>query len=126
MAVTKLAPDDTLDKMADYISTATTMLVCAATGGNSPTTRAEAIAAALADVSMSGSDFAKANGDSSGRKVTVAAKSGVTVDASGDAVCVALIDGTNLLYVTTCTTQTLTSGNTVNIPAWKIEVGDPT
>jgi hypothetical protein len=29
-------------------------------------------------------------------------------------------------YVTTCTQQTLTSGNTVNIPAFDIEVGDPT
>jgi hypothetical protein len=124
MATTKLAPDATLDKIADYVATATTMLICG--GTSSPTDRATALSAALADVAVSSGDFTKANGDASGRKVTVGAKPGVTVDTSGDATCVALIDGTNLLYVTTCTTQTLTAGNTVNVPAWKIEVGDPT
>jgi hypothetical protein len=48
------------------------------------------------------------------------------VDTSGTATHVALCDATRLLYVTTCTSQALTSGNTVNIPAWDIEIADPT
>jgi hypothetical protein len=127
MATTKLAPDVTLDKMLDYISTATQMIVCS--GSSSPTNGAGALSAALASSSMSSGDFAKADDATGalGRKVTVAAKTSLSVSASGDATCVALLDSSNvLLYVTTCTTQTLTSGNTVNVPSWKVQIGDPT
>ena len=97
-----------------------------------PTTFTEGnVTFALADVAMAGADFSIANGDGAGntpRKVTTAAKNAVPVDASGTATHVALLDVTNslLLAVTTCTSQALTSGNTVNFPAWKIEVGAPT
>lgn len=37
----------------------------------------------------------------------------------------ALGDGSDLLYVTTCTSQSLTSGNTITFPAWDIEIADP-
>ena len=60
------------------------------------------------------------------RKVTVAAKSTVTIDNTGTALFVALTDGTNLLYVTTCTSQALTAAGTVDFPAWDIEIADPT
>jgi hypothetical protein len=80
---------------------------------------------ALADVAMSAGDFAVAD-DTSGRKVTTTAKAAVPVDVTGSAQHVALVDATNLLYVTTCTPQTLTAGNTVDIPAWKINLQDPT
>ena len=33
---------------------------------------------------------------------------------------------TTLRYVTTCSSQAVTAGNTVNFPAWDIEVADPT
>jgi hypothetical protein len=93
-----------------------------------PTTYTEANATyALADVTMTSGDFTVANGDTSGRKVTVAAKSSVPVDTTGSFQHVALLDVSNskLLYVTTGTTQTLTSGNTANFPAWDIEIADP-
>lgn len=81
----------------------------------------------LADVVMAAGDFTVGDGDTNGRKVAVAAKSNVDVDTTGDAINVALIDvGTNLLYVTECTLQTLTSGNTVDFPTWDIEIADPT
>ena len=75
-------------------------------------------------------DFTTANGDTSGRKVTMGAKSSVLIDTSGTANHVALVrvaDST-LIYVTTCTSQALTANgsNTVNFPAWKIEIADPT
>ncbi|MCW5623911.1 MAG: hypothetical protein KIT73_04230 [Burkholderiales bacterium] len=97
-----------------------------------PTSFAEANATyALADVALTGTDFTLANGDGGGttpRKVTVAAKSGITVDVSGTGTHVALIDTANseLLEVTTCTSQPLTAGNTLGTPAWKIELGAPT
>jgi len=120
----KSVHDDVLDGAFDVVDQANLMTACSA----EPTTRTEAVTTyALADVAMTiNTDYTKAAGDTSGRKVTVAAKSGVTVDTTGTATHVALVDATRLLYVTTCTSQALTSGNTVNFPAWDIEIADPT
>jgi hypothetical protein len=120
----KACHDDFLDGALNIIkNNATLMTLCS----QQPATRDEAITTyALADVSVSSTDFTAANGDASGRKLTVAAKSSVTVDASGTATHIAIVDGTRLLYVTTMTSQVLTSGNLVNIPAWDIEIADPT
>jgi hypothetical protein len=105
----------------------TRMTACA----GQPTTFTQANATfALADVTMASGDFTIADGDTSGRKITVAAKSGVLVDASGTADHIALLDvaGSRLLYVTTCTALALVANgaNTVNFPSWKAEIGDPT
>lgn len=118
----KSANDDVMDGALDVIAAATLMIACSA----EPTTRTEAVTTfALADVAMAGGDFTKANGDTSGRKVTVAQKTGVTVDTSGTANHVALVDGTRLLYVTTCTSQVLTALNTMTFNAWDAEIADP-
>lgn len=122
----KATPDAVLDKILDEIATATRMLACSA----QPTTYTEANSTyALADVTMSGGDFSKANGDTSGRKVTMGAKSSVLIDTTGTATHIALVrvSDSTLLYVTTCTSQSLTANgsNTVNFPAWDIEVADP-
>jgi hypothetical protein len=74
---------------------------------------------------MASGDFTLAD-DTSGRKVTMAAKNTVTVTANGTATHVSLDDGTTLLYVTTCTSQALTTATPVNIPAWKVGIADPT
>lgn len=127
MAITKWANDLVMDAALDYISSCTIMAV-----GSGTTNPADYTAAftttKLADVVLSGADFTKANGDSSGRKVTIAQKTGVTVDSTGDATYVALgISGsTTLVYITTCTTQTLTATNTMTFNSWKIEIADPT
>lgn len=120
---------DVLDNGLNEIkNNVTRMIACSA----EPTTFAEANATyALADVTLDSSDFTLANGDGAGttpRKCTVGAQSGVTVDTSGTATHVALVDVANskLEYVTTCTSQALTGGNTVNFPAWEIELGAPT
>lgn len=121
----KAAPDATIDAMHDYIDQSNIMHVCSA----EPANYAGIAAVSLADIAMTpDTDFTKANGDVSGRKVTVAAKSGVLVDVTGTATHVVLARTTDstLRYVTTCTSQALTAANTVNIPAWDIEVLDPT
>lgn len=74
-------------------------------------------------------DFTLADGDVSGRKVTVAAQNGASIGTSGTGNHIVLATGgaTDLIrYITTCTAQALTSGNTVNVPAWDIEINDPT
>lgn len=120
----KSVHNDVLDGAFNVLDDANLMIACNA----QPTTRAEAVTTyALADIAMTPTtDFVKAAGDVSGRKCTVAAKSGVLVDTTGTANHVALVDGTRLLYVTTCTAQALTAGNTVNFPAWKVEIAAPT
>ena len=121
----KQAPDATIDSMFDYIDQCNIMHVCSA----EPANYAGIAAVSLASVALTpDTDFTKANGDTSGRKVTVAAKSGVSVTTSGTATHIAIARSTDstMRYVTTCTSQALTSVNTVNIPAWKIEVQDPT
>ena len=121
----KSVHDDVLDGALNIIkNNCTRMTICNA----QPTTYTEGNATfALADVTMASGDFTAANGDTSGRKLTVAAKSTVPVDTSGTANHIALLDVTNskLLYVTTCTSQALTSGNTVNTPSWDVELADP-
>lgn len=122
----QFANDDIMDAALSLIKTnCDKMVACSA----QPTTYAEANATyALADVAMTSSDFTgPANGDTSGRKLTVGAKSGVTVDTSGTATHVALLDSVNsrLLYVTTCASQAVVSGGTVSFGGWAIELRDP-
>lgn len=123
VSMAKSVHDDVLDGAFDVLDQATEMNACSA----EPTTRTEAITTyALADAVMTAdTDYTKANGDISGRKVTVAAKATQTIDTTGTATHIALTDATRLLYVTTCTSQALTSGGTVSFPAWDAEIADP-
>lgn len=122
----KYANDIVMDAALDVIATATRMDVCSA----QPANFAGIAAVSLADVTLDSGDFSKANGDVSGRKVTVAAQNGVLIDSSGTATHVALsrVSDSTLLLVTTCTSQALTANgsNTVNVPAFDDEIADPT
>ncbi|OGO12744.1 MAG: hypothetical protein A2Y53_04935 [Chloroflexi bacterium RBG_16_47_49] len=92
-----------------------------------PTTRTEAVTTfALADVAMAGADFTPAM-DGTGRMLTVSAKSAVPIDVTDTAIYIALVDATRLLYVTTCTSQLLTQGGTVDFPSFNIcKIPQPT
>lgn len=118
----KFVDDSVLDAALGIIDNGTRIVVTSA----QPANFAGIAAVLLASTTLAGGDFAIANGDSSGRKVTIAAKNGVSVTASGTATHVCIDNGTTLLAVTTCTSQALTSGNLVNIPAHKYEIADPT
>lgn len=100
------------------------MVVCSA----QPTTYAELTTYKLAEVAMAAADYTLAAGDVSGRKFTTAAKTGVSVTTSGTATHVALGNSTasTLDLVTTCTSQAINTGGTVDIPAWKYEIQNPT
>ena len=120
----KSSNSDVLDGLGDIVqANCNLMVACSA----EPTTRDQAVNTYdLADVAMASGDFTNAV-DGTGRKLTVAAKAGVTIDHTGDATHIALVDATRLLYVTTCTLQTLTAGGTVDFPTFDIgKVGQPT
>ena len=116
----KNMPTAAMDAALDYIgANADKMIVCSA----QPTTYTEANATyALADVAVAGGDFTKAAGDTSGRKVTVGAKTGVPVDTSGTATHIAFVKtgDSTLRGVTTCTSQAISTGGTVDIPSFKV------
>jgi hypothetical protein len=122
----KSVADAVLDAAHNEVrNNATRMTLCSA----EPTTFTEANATfALADVTMVPGDYTIANGDTSGRKLTVAAKTGVTVDVTGIGNHVAHLDvaGSRLLRVTTCPSQAVGAGGTVDIGTHKFEIADPT
>lgn len=126
----KVSPDAVLDGALDVIALADEMYVCSGV----PTNYAD-----IANVDLVGpialtpgdgnGDFTIADGDVSGRKITVTAQNGASVTTSGTAINVVLATGgaTDLIrYVTECTSQALTSGNTANVGAWDVEIADPT
>lgn len=76
---------------------------------------------------LSASNFTgPVDGTPNGRKLTVNAQTGITVDYSGTALFAALCSGTVLLAVTSVTSQVLTAGNTMNTPAFIWQISDPT
>ncbi len=121
----KAIPDAIADKDLDYIkANCDSMIACS----GQPANYAGIAAVALADVAMVSGDFTKADHTPDGRELQVAAKNDVDVDTGGTATHIALANtsGTELLFVTTCTSLLLSSPGKVNFPAWKIINRDPT
>lgn len=121
----KFTNDLIMDAALDFISANAARLVVLST---QPANYAAVAAATLAEAAISSADFTKADGDSSGRKTTVGQQSDLDIDVSGTATHVGVIDDSNsrILDITTCTSQALTAGGTVTVPAWDHEIGDPT
>ena len=103
---------------------ATQMCLCSA----QPTTYAEAVTTfmlALKTGLTAGSFTGPVNGDVSGRKITKTAETGISVTNSGAAIYVAFCSASVLLFADTMTSQVVTAGNSVNTPAFKWELADP-
>lgn len=124
--MSKWCNDNMIDAALNYIKNNSTLYtVCNAM----PTTYAEAaVTYKLADTVITSSDFTgPANGDVSGRKVTINEKNNVLVDSSGIAAFLALCKASSgeLLYVTECAAVTISATQQITIPAWDIEIYDP-
>ena len=124
-AITDAVYDAALTNIADN---ADKLFLCSA----QPATYAEAsstykLASFDLTVGDGNGDFVIANGDTSGRKLTIAAQTGATATATGTATHAAFCDSANSLIkaVTTITSQVITSGNTVNTGAIDLEIQDP-
>lgn len=109
-------PDATLDIGLDaMIGDVVTRAVLCTT---EPANYAAVAGVTLVSYTVDSSDFTKGNGDTSGRKITLAQQSGNNASASGTAGHLALTNGTDTLYaVLTVTSQAVTSGNPVTINA---------
>lgn len=115
-----------LDAVWNYIKNSAdtiTYTLCS----SQPTTRTQAVTTnMLASTTLNKStEITLANGDTSGRKATISAKNGITVTNSGTGTHVAICDATNLLFVTTTTSQAVSAAGTVDIGSWKDEIADP-
>lgn len=120
----KAANDVFIDGGLLRIDDCVTLTVCTAQPANFAGIAAVALAAVTLTAGDGNGDYTIANGDTSGRKLTVTQQTAISITASGTATHVVLDDGVDI-YVTTCTSQALTSGGTVTVPAWDIEIADP-
>lgn len=123
----KSVHNDVLDAALAVIAAATRMDVCT----QEPTTRTQATSTyTLGNVTLTAGvgngDYTVADGDTSGRKITVLAQTIASASGTGSGTHIALCDGTRLLYVTTMTSQPITTGNQIDISAFDIELRDPT
>lgn len=94
--------------------------------GVHPMTYASAKAHTLASVSIASTIFSLADGDVSGRKLTVGIVSAVSVTTTGSATHTALVNstGSSVTYLTQTSAQVITAGNSLNTQAWDIEIED--
>ncbi|MBK8184723.1 MAG: hypothetical protein IPK79_13560 [Vampirovibrionales bacterium] len=121
----KKVEDHFLDAYLNQLDNCTTLHVTSA----EPANHAGIAAVTLANVTLTAGagngDYTIANGDTSGRKLTVAQQASISITGSGTATHVVLTDATNI-WMTTCTSQALTSGGTVTVNAFDVEIADPT
>ena len=115
----KLIPDAIIDLMLANAES-TQIHICS----GEPANYAGIAAVQLAEATISGS-YTKANGDTSGRKNTLPAQTSIPITASGTATHVVVSNNSSTMYlVTTCTSQALTSGGTVDTNAFDHEIAD--
>lgn len=113
--------DAALDEIANN---AVRLAVCT----SAPAAYANIAAATVASFTIDSSDFTKGAGDTSGRKLTLAAQSGATATDDGTATHLVLHDNASVMYaINECTSQSVTSGNTVNVGSYDVtEIRDAT
>lgn len=121
----KWSSDTVLDGALNIVKNNVTRVTVCTTQPTTYTEATSTLMLAMRTGLTSGSFTGPVAGDTSGRKLTSNIQADITITNSGSAQHVALTSESVLLYITTCTTQSLTSGNTVTIPAWKIEIAAP-
>ena len=116
--MTRLVNSLALDATLDYIINNTDRQV--AVSGD-PANYAAVAGMTLAVTTMTGGDFSKSDGPVDGRRLTVAAKTGITPSATGTAVHIVLVDDTNLdiLLQIPVPDTALTSGVGTNFGSWE-------
>lgn len=121
----KFVPDASLDLLLAETAKGNVMIVTAAQPADRAAATGNALATGALTTGDGNGDYTIANGDASGRKVTVAEQT-LTIVAAGTAGHVNLINATGLVLVTTCAAQALTTGGTATVSAFDQEVADAT
>lgn len=122
----KALDNSVYDAALAKLATSVNVTLCSAQPANHAGIAAVALAAGTHTSGLGNGSYTVANGDASGRKVTIAALNGLSVASSGTATHVAYDDGATLLAVTTCASTALSAGGTVSIGSHKLEIQAPT
>lgn len=123
----KFINDVVLDAQLEKVATGTNIHLCS----SQPTTKTEAdttyqLASSTLTTGDGNGDYTIANGDVNGRKITISQQTGITVDNSGTGTHLAIVDATNVLLVTTITSQAVTAATTITFNAFDYSTSDPT
>ncbi len=113
--------DTALDAALDVLATATEMVTCSA----APVDYADLANVALGSYAMAAGDFTKGDG-TTGRRLTVAAKTGNLATADGTASQTVLADGASILYITETPATVMTLAVEFDVNSWYIEIADAT
>jgi hypothetical protein len=121
----KMASDAVMDAAMTKVATCIKLTFCS----SQPANYAGIAAVKLADVTVTAGD---GNGDytiaddTTGRKITVLAQTGMTPSSNGTVTYAVLDDGSVLQAATTVTSQAVTTAQTWNSPAFKMfGIADP-
>ena len=124
----KACPDAVLDLILTGIALSDELFVCSGEPANYAGIAAVALATVALTAGSGNGDWTIAD-DTSGRKITLAQQADIPIDVTGTATHIAVAVGgaTDVLkFVTTCTSQALVDTGTVTVPAFKINIPDPT
>ena len=119
MAIPK-ADNSVLDATLAKIATSTTVYVCSAEPANQAGIAAVSLGSYTITAGTGNGDWLIANGDVSGRKVSLLAQSGNNASADGTADCLVYSDGTTLLYATDSSDEALNNGSPFTIGAYDV------
>lgn len=118
--------DDVYDAALDKLATATAVHACTAEPANHAGIAAVTVGNYTLTAGDGNGDWTIANGDTSGRKITLGAQSGNNATGTGAANFLAFTDGTTLLCVIDGSGDTLNSGSAWTIGAVDVvELRDP-
>ena len=118
--------NDVFDAALAKIATCTHLNFCS----SQPAAYANIAGVSLANVTLTAGDgngdYVIADGDVSGRKITVGAQTGMVPTGNGTVTYAVLDDGTTLLAANPITSQAITTAQVWDSPAFDIELTDPT
>ena len=124
--MSKWQTDDMLDAALNYVADNASQMDVVDDSGT-PTDLSGSLASHTMTTGDGNGDYTVQDGDTNGRRLTVAQQADISVTATGTARHIVLSDGGSpptLYLVTTCTEQSLTSGNTVTVPTFDDEIAD--
>lgn len=122
-----LADNSVLDAALAELATAVTVTACSSEPANFAGISAVALGSYTVTAGDGNGDWTIADGDASGRKLTLGAQSGNNGTATGAADFLAFDDGTVLLFTTAASGDTINNGSPWTIGAYDVaEIADPT
>lgn len=127
--MSKWSNDSGLDAALAWYADCDIIHACKSQPANYAALATESLGSVATTPGLGNGDFAAANGDVSGRKMTIAVQdiAAATASDAGASLHVALAKtgDTTLRYVTTIAAQPVTVGNPIQLGVWKIEIADP-